>query len=111
MTPLNYAARDGRVEEARLLLAAGADVELGDANGIRPLLMALLNDQLEVARLLLARGADVNADDFWGRTPLYAAVEYRNLDMNNRDMDSPTTNFVDREPLLAIAAVVWRLSR
>jgi ankyrin repeat protein len=69
---------------------------------MQPLLMALLNDQLPVARLLLARGADVNADDFWGRTPLYAAVEYRNLDMNNRDMDSPTTNGVDREPLLVM---------
>jgi ankyrin repeat protein len=51
---------------------------------------------------LLTHGADVDADDFWGRTPLYAAVEYRNLDMNNRDMDSPTTNGVDREPLLAM---------
>ncbi|HXS79280.1 MAG TPA: ankyrin repeat domain-containing protein [Gammaproteobacteria bacterium] len=104
MTPLMYAARDGRTKEAELLLAAGADVELAEANGMRPLLMALLNDQLEIARLLLAHGADVNADDFWGRTPLYAAVDYRNLDMNNRDMDSPTTNFVDREPLLEIAA-------
>jgi uncharacterized protein len=104
MTPLNYAARDGRVEEARLLLAAGADVELAEANGMPPLLMALLNDQLEVARLLLAHGADVNADDFWGRTPLFAAVDYRNLDMNNRDMDAPTTNDVDREPLLAMIA-------
>ena len=28
MTSLNYAARDGRTEEARLLLDAGADVEL-----------------------------------------------------------------------------------
>jgi ankyrin repeat protein len=100
MTPLLYAARDGRTKEAELLLAAGADVELAEANGMRPLLMALLNDQLEIARLLLAHGADVNADDFWGRTPLFAAVDYRNLDMNNRDMDSPTTNFVDREPLL-----------
>jgi ankyrin repeat protein len=102
MTPLNYAARDGRTKEAELLLAAGADVELAEANGIRPLLMALLNDQLAVARLLLEHGADVDADDFWGRTPLFAAVEYRNLDMNNRDMDSPTTNGVDREPLLAM---------
>ena len=100
MTPLLYAARDGRTKEAELLLAAGADVELAEANGMPPLLMALLNDQLEIARLLLAHGADVNADDFWGRTPLFAAVDYRNLDMNNRDMDSPTTNFVDREPLL-----------
>ena len=74
MTSLNYAARDGRTEEARLLLDAGADVELAEANGIRPLLMALLNDQLAVARLLLEHDADVNADDFWGRTPLFAAV-------------------------------------
>jgi ankyrin repeat protein len=102
MTPLLYAARDGRTAEAKLLLAAGADVEIGDANGMRPLLMALLNNQVGVAQLLLAHGADVNADDFWGRTPLFAAVEYRNLDMNNRDEDSPTTNYVDREPLLAL---------
>jgi len=106
MTPLLYAARDGRTKEAELLLAAGADVELAEANGMRPLLMALLNDQLEIARLLLAHGADVNADDFWGRTPLYAAVDYRNLDMNNRDMDSPTTNFVDRAPLLEMIGAI-----
>jgi ankyrin repeat protein len=104
MTPLLYAARDGRVREAELLVAAGADLELAEANGMRPLLMALLNNQLPVARLLLAHGADVNADDFWGRTPLFAAVEYRNLDMNNREVDAPTTNGVDREPLLAMIA-------
>jgi ankyrin repeat protein len=100
MTPLLYAARDGRLESARLLLAAGANVEQGDANGIRPLLMAVLNNHREVARLLLESGADVNADDFWGRSPLWAAVEYRNLDMNNKDQDSPTDNFVDRAPML-----------
>jgi ankyrin repeat protein len=102
MTPLLYAARDGRLEAAHLLVAAGADVELAEANGMRPLLMALLNGQLDVAGLLLDHGADVDADDFWGRTPLYAAVEYRNLDMNNRDQDSPTTNGVDRAPLLGM---------
>jgi len=106
MTPLLYAARDGRTEEARRLVAAGADLEIADANGMRPLLMALLNDQLEIARLLIGHGADVNADDFWGRTPLYAAVEYRNLDMNNRDQDSPTTNGVDRAPLLDVIALL-----
>jgi ankyrin repeat protein len=104
MTSLNFAARDGRIEETKLLLAAGANVELAEANDMRPLLMALLNNQLAVARLLLEAGADVNAADFWGRTPLFAAVEYRNLDMNNRDEDSPTTNYVDRAPLLEMIA-------
>ena len=100
MTPLLYAARDGNVSAARRLVDAGADLELGDANGIRPLLMSLLNNQLDVARLLLSKKANVNADDFWGRTPLWAAVEYRNLDMNNNDQDSPTDNGVDRAPIL-----------
>src|SRR4029434_6629129 len=72
----------------------------GDGNNIRPLLMSLINNNLNVARLLISKGANVNADDFWGRTPLWAAVEYRNLDMNNNDQDSPTDNGVDRAPIL-----------
>jgi ankyrin repeat protein len=100
MTPLLYAARDGRLAAARRLIDAGADLELSDANGIRPLLMAALNNQMGVARLLLAKGANVNADDFWGRTPLWAAVEYRNLDMNNVEVEAPKDNGVDRGPIL-----------
>jgi ankyrin repeat protein len=102
MTPLLYAARDGRVDVARLLVAAGADLELGDGNGIRPLLMAALNGQVAVARLLVEKGADVNADDFWGRSPLWAAVGHRNLDMNNNDQDAPTDNGVDRAAMLGL---------
>jgi uncharacterized protein len=106
LTPLLYAARDGRVDAARMLVAAGADIELADANGIRPLLMAVLNNNLAIARFLLDHGADVNGDDFWGRAPLWAAVEYRNLDMNNRDQDSPTDNGVDRGPILDFITVL-----
>ncbi len=100
MTPLLYAARDGLAELTAVLVEAGADLELAEANGITPLLMASLNGHIETARVLLRAGADPNADDFWGRTPLWAAVEYRNLDMNNRDQDSPTHNGVDRAPFV-----------
>jgi ankyrin repeat protein len=94
MTPLLYAARDGRLDEARLLISAGADIQMADPNGIRPLLMSILNDHLDVARLLIDHGADVNAADFWGRTPLWAAVDLRNM-----DLDHGIDKGVDREPV------------
>jgi ankyrin repeat protein len=100
MTALMYAARDGRVEEARLLLDNGADIELREANAISPLLMALLNNQLDVANLLMDYGAEVNVDDFYGRSPLFAAIDYRNIDMNSDREDDPQTNGVDRDAIM-----------
>ena len=100
MTPLLYAARDGRLAEARLLLDNGADLERREANRMTPLLMALLNNQLEVANLLLDYGADVNVDDFYGRTPLFAAIDYRNIDMNSEREDDPKDNGIDRDRIL-----------
>lgn len=102
MSSLLYSARDGNTKVAKLLLEAGADPEMEESNGIEPLLMALLNNQLGVAELLLEYGANVNVDDFWGRTPLFAAVDYRNLDLNSELEDSPTHNQVDRETLIPI---------
>jgi ankyrin repeat protein len=102
MTSLLYAARDGHAEVAAILLEAGAATAKPEANGITPLLMALLNNQLAVANLLLDAGADVNANDFWGRTPLWAAIDHRNLDMNNREEDSPATNRIDRAAVLPV---------
>ncbi|MES2625988.1 MAG: ankyrin repeat domain-containing protein [Pseudomonadota bacterium] len=104
MTPLLYAARDGRLEEARLLLENGADLEVAEVNGIEPLLMATLNNQLEVANLLLDHGANVNVDDFYGRTPLFALVDYRNIDMNTEIQDAPKDNGVDRPAILPTIA-------
>ena len=85
MTPLLYAARDGRLDIARMLIAAKADVQLADANRITPLLMAITNNHLDVARFLVEKGADVNAVDWWGRAPLYATVEIRNRDYGRND--------------------------
>ena len=85
MTPLLYAARDGRLDIARMLVAAKADVQQADVNGITPLLMAITNNHLDVAKFLLEKAADPNAADWWGRTPLYAAVEIRNRDYGRND--------------------------
>jgi ankyrin len=98
MTPLLYAARDGRVDSARTLLAAGARLEETDPNGITPLLMAITNNHVDMAGLAIEQGARINVVDWYGRTPLWAAVETRNMDVDNGNFE----NGVDREALLGL---------
>ena len=98
LTPLLYAARDGRLEAAKILVDARADLELVNADGITPLLMAISNNQIPVARFLIDRGAKINISDWYGRTPLWTAVEVRNMDFDNGTFE----NGVDREPLLEL---------
>jgi ankyrin repeat protein len=78
-TPLIYAAREGCVECAKHLMAAGADPDLEDPERITPLNMALLNLHFDFAALMIAAGADVNKWDFFGRSPLYMAADVSTL--------------------------------
>jgi uncharacterized protein len=98
MTPLLLAARDGRLEAARVLVDAGAQLDAADPNGMTPLLMAITNNQIEVAQLFIDKGADVHEADWYGRTPLWAAVEVRNLDMRS----GATDNGVDRDAAMRL---------
>jgi ankyrin repeat protein len=82
MSPLMYAAREGKIDAARLLLDAGANVNEVDKNDISPLFMAISNNHPDMARFLIDKGANINAKDWYGRTPLFAAVEMRNADMH-----------------------------
>jgi uncharacterized protein len=97
MTALLYAVRDGRIEIARTLIAANANVNQVEVNGISPLLMAISNNHIDVARLLLDHGADANTVDWWGRTPLWTAVDLRDLEVNKTD-----DNGVDRAAALQL---------
>ena len=72
-TPLLLAARHGRIENARLLLEAGADVNEAAPTGESALVVASFSDQGAFARLLLERGANLN-DAAAGYTALHAAV-------------------------------------
>jgi ankyrin repeat protein len=89
MSPLLFAARDGRLEIAKALLDTKANVNQADVNGITPLVSAISNHHLDVAQLLLERGANPNSADQWGRTALWSSVEIRNRDIgrNSERMD------------------------
>ena len=72
-TPLLFAARQGDIETARVLLAAGAAVNDTAAAGISVLVQAVHSGHGALAAYLLDEGADPNAADA-GYTALHAAV-------------------------------------
>jgi uncharacterized protein len=80
MTPLLFAAREGNLKMAQLLLELGADVKQNSGNNTSPLVIAIVNNHLELALFLLNKGADPNATDSYGRAALFAAIDTRNLD-------------------------------
>lgn len=73
-TPLHRAAERGHTEAARVLLAAGADLNATDKIGGTPLRYAADGGHAEVVGLLLASGAQVNVSDGYGETPLHIAA-------------------------------------
>lgn len=97
-TPLIYAAREGHIESAMLLLDGGADLEKAEANGMTPLLIAILNDKMVMAKFLIERGANVNAIDWYGESPLWAAVDTRNMVLDSRTFEHDA----DREGALNV---------
>ncbi|HEY1176269.1 MAG TPA: ankyrin repeat domain-containing protein, partial [Phytomonospora sp.] len=83
-TPLHKAAHEGSADVLRLLIAAGADVDVLSADGVAPLHCAAAGDDPERVRLLLEAGADPGArlakpagfrEGLSGGTPLEIARE------------------------------------
>jgi ankyrin repeat protein len=99
MSPLQYAARDGRLETVKILLGSGAEINQVEANDITPLITAITNNHPDVATYLIEQGADVKKVDWYGRTALFAAVETRNMDTDN---GPPFENGITRAPFLPL---------
>ncbi|MBU0926172.1 MAG: ankyrin repeat domain-containing protein [Spirochaetes bacterium] len=58
------------IEKVRFVVEHGADVNLKNVAGARPLHLAVQSRDLESVRFLVSSGADVNADNARGQTPL-----------------------------------------
>ena len=95
-TPLMYAARDGALEAARVLVELGADLNAtalpqtdvvltpavkraADHIGTTALVFAIINVHYDLAAMLLEEGADPNVADTSGMAALYAAVDMSTL--------------------------------
>ena len=71
---IHEAALKGNIEAVKQHLAAGADVNAKNEDGVTPLDHATLWGHKEIVELLLAKGADLNAKDNDGWTSLHNAA-------------------------------------
>jgi ankyrin repeat protein len=80
LTPLVFAAREGDLESAKLLVDAGAPINQVTEYAWTPLLTAVNNRNYQLAKYLLEKGADPNIANKGGWTPLYLATDNRNIE-------------------------------
>ncbi len=80
LTPLMFAAREGNLALARVLVGVGADVNAIAGDGKTALATAVFNGNYEVASFLVDNKADVNRADAQRFTPLFWAVDRRNME-------------------------------
>jgi len=80
LTPLMLAGREGDVESARLMIAAGADVNAIAGDRKDALGLAIFNGNYEFASFLIDNKANLNQADTQGFTPLFWAVDRRNME-------------------------------
>ena len=64
--------------------------------------MAITNDHTNLAQFAIEHGASVDVVDWYGRTPLWAAVEARNMDVDNGNFE----NGVDRDAALDVITLL-----
>jgi ankyrin repeat protein len=80
LTPLMFAAREGDLASARLLAAAGADVNAIAGDGKDALGLAVFNGNYDLASFLIDKKSNLNQADTQGFTPLFWAVDRRNME-------------------------------
>ncbi len=110
MTPLLFAARQGCVECAKILIEHGAEPNASDRDDVTPMISAIINGHYDVAAYLAEHGANPNLADVTGRTPLYAAVDCHTMPQDNRpspkDIGNKVSSFELIELLIAKGADV-----
>jgi ankyrin repeat protein len=105
LTAFHFVAREGDIETGRVMLDAGVDINLVDADNTSPLVVSILNKRYSYAKFLLDHGADPNIADVRGRAALYAAIDMRNEDY------SALPNHKETDPLPSLDLIQVLLDR
>ncbi len=103
LTPLMYAARDGKAAAVRTLVEAGADLDAVSADRSTALLLAAINGQFDISKNLVEKGADVTIASMDGATPLFAVVNIQWARLTFHPQ--PTTKF-EETPYLELMKLI-----
>ena len=95
LTALIFACRQGDLESAKYLIAAGADVNQTTAGGWTPLLTATNNRHYVLGKYLVEHGANVNLANGKNFTPLYLATDNRNIEGGDYPVPKPDMDHLD----------------
>ncbi|HMQ85764.1 MAG TPA: ankyrin repeat domain-containing protein [Saprospiraceae bacterium] len=80
--PLALAAFYNRKDIVNLLIEHGADINIADKIGARPIFAAIKKNNVEICNILLSKGADPNVKTFkYGDTPLIVAAMEGHLEI------------------------------
>ena len=95
------------LEELRVALASGMDVDSPKADGTTLLMEAIYYREADKARLLIESGADVNAENRYGMTPMFLAARAGMADVGILLLSggvNPNATNAEGETLLMAAA-------
>ncbi|XP_029695196.1 B-cell lymphoma 3 protein homolog isoform X2 [Takifugu rubripes] len=82
LSPLHLAVQRGHKHLAKMLLDAGADINVMDIkSGLNPLMHAVESSNAEMVRFLIESGCDVNGQSYSGNTALHSACGRDQVDM------------------------------
>ncbi|HEX5229008.1 MAG TPA: ankyrin repeat domain-containing protein [Bryobacteraceae bacterium] len=104
LTAFLFAARDGDIDTAKVMLDAGVDINQTDVDGTNGLVISAMNKKYTFTKFLLDRGADPNVADVKGRTVLYAVIDARDEDWSALPMRKETDPMSSVDLINAILA-------
>ncbi len=96
-TSLHLAAGKGYVEIARMLIDAGADVNVQNEWEQTPLHRAAIFGKVEIARMLIDAGADLDVQNEYGWTPLHMAASNGRVEVVRMLIDAGAIKDISNE--------------
>ena len=124
--PLRNAAAHGNMNAVKYLIKFGAVVNMVNAKGVSPLLLACKGNHLDIVEILLNYTADINAETDEIETPLLASSKHHNpqlvnlllskspsplLDKRNKDGKTALEIAIDNQHSATVMALVQKGAR